>query len=187
MHTRQLLDQGPKIYHASTNLPIRGPTSMYLPTCSLTLRTSPPIVVQHAWSIQLRTFPLVEILKYEHGTCEPPRSYPHKSITNMNLSAHLIAFQHKSWTYLLVTKSNIFWSIFNISITCIISPHTSKNNNKYPIHQLYTHTHTHTNTHTHTHTHIYIYIYIYIYTFTIETMLTLEFIQELIIFIVALK
>ena len=41
-HPIQLLDSGPRIYHSSTNLPARGPTSMNLPARSPTLRTSPP-------------------------------------------------------------------------------------------------------------------------------------------------
>jgi len=64
----QLLDHGPRIYHASMNLPARGPTSTSLPTRSPTLRT--------VWYIQLRTYPLAAALKCEHKTYEPPRSYP---------------------------------------------------------------------------------------------------------------
>jgi len=56
----QLLGHGPRIYHASMYLLTRGPTSMNLPARNPTLRTS-----------------LVVALKCEHGTYEPPRSYPH--------------------------------------------------------------------------------------------------------------
>ena len=42
----QLLDHGPKIYDASTNMSAHDPTSTNLPAHSPTLRTSPPIV-QH--------------------------------------------------------------------------------------------------------------------------------------------
>jgi len=75
-HSIQILDHGPKISHASTNLPSRGPTSTNLPACNPTLRIS-PLVVQHAWSIHLWTSSLATALKCEHRTYKPSRSCPH--------------------------------------------------------------------------------------------------------------
>ncbi|QCE03701.1 hypothetical protein DEO72_LG8g1726 [Vigna unguiculata] len=63
MHT--IIDHGLRIYDAHTNQPIRGPASTNLPARSLTLRTSPTATS----------------LKCEHGTYEPPRSYPHTRVT----------------------------------------------------------------------------------------------------------
>jgi len=63
----QLLGHGPRIYHASTNLPARGPTFTNLPTCSPTLRTS-SYVVQHTWS----------------NNYEPPRSQQPSSVSTVH-------------------------------------------------------------------------------------------------------
>jgi len=87
----QLLGHRPRIYHASTNLAVRGPTSTNLRARSPTLRTFLP-VVQHTWS----------------NNQEPPRSQQplsvsmeHTNLTariftrehhNMNLPAHIITF-----------------------------------------------------------------------------------------------
>jgi len=51
--------------NASTNLPARGPT--------------------------LRTSPLAASLKCEHGTYEPPRSYPHMRVSRYE---HLRSYHH---------------------------------------------------------------------------------------------
>jgi len=52
----------------STDLPARSPT---LQIC--------PLVVQHAWTPTMN-LPAHSSLKCEHGTYEPPRSYPHTRV-----------------------------------------------------------------------------------------------------------
>jgi len=83
--------------------------SMDLLARSSTLRTY-PLVFQHAWTPTMN-LPAHSSLKCEHGTYEPPRSYPHTRVQQIRTSppASIMHFQPSLRTYPLVTSPIYPW------------------------------------------------------------------------------
>jgi len=87
------------ISYASTNLPVRGPTSTILSIRSPT-STNLPLVVQNAWTHPVTNLPARNTLKCEHGIYTRPRSYAHTRV-------------HPIWTSLsiLIMRSNLITNL----------------------------------------------------------------------------
>jgi len=89
LQVTQIIDHGPKMYDASTNLPARGPTSTNLFVCSPTLRTSSP-VVQHTWSNNYEPPCSQQLSSVSTEHTNLPARIPTREHHNMKLPFHII-------------------------------------------------------------------------------------------------